>query len=460
VIIRIDVRSSKQALSGFLQHVWGQARSGRATFYLVLGALLLLPHIFGSRWAPSKVGFARVYSGDEPHYLIQIKSLVRDHDLDISNNYEWAGVGADDAGKGFRGEQLERHTAAQANGRTVIWSDYFSKDRWKKKADGSWPPAPLHEGRTDPPTFRYSIHPEGIALLLLPIWLAVGDSPLLEPVAILFSGIITLLGLFFFRSLASRFTSDALSIKLALVATFLGTPLWHYGRTLFTEPYMASFAVAAYALAYRPRRPWLAGFPIAAGLLMKPVFVLIPLPLVVLFLLRRRYKDTALAAAPVLAVLTYMAVMNTIRFGGPLSLSLPNLFEWNFAHAGDLAFDWLHGLLPFAPVVALALIGWFRLLREGSGEAWAIACGAGLYYLLFSCWTTWHGGYCFGPRYLVPIIPLIMVGVVKVPEMVRGRGFWVGAAALAVTVLSIQINALGAVPYWRYWYQHPLATLF
>jgi len=459
VIFRVDIGLERQALAKLAARAWAWLRAGGA-FYVVLVAMLLVPQALGSRWAPSAIGWARVYSGDEPHYLLQIKSLVRDHDLDVSNNYAWAGAGADDAGWGFRGEQLERHTAAQLDGRTVTWNDFFDKERWRRRKDGTWPEPPRRPGVGEPPAFRYSIHPDGIVALFSPIWLLVGDSPLLEPAVIFMSGVITLVGMFFFRMLIARFTSDDMAIKLTLLATFLGTPLWHYGRSVFTEPYMACFAIAAYALAYQPRRSWLAGVPIAAGLLMKPVFLLIPLPLLVLFAVRRRYKDIALAACPVVLMFAYMLGMNTLRFGGPFALSLPNLFAWDFSHIGDLAFDWLHGLVPFAPVLILAAMGWVTLVRRGGGEAWALAGGAALYYLLFSCWTTWHGGYCFGPRYLLPIIPLLMVGFVHVPELVRARGPWVIGGAVAIGLLSVQINALGAIPYWRYWYLHPLGTLF
>ena len=88
-----------------------------------------------------------------------------------------------------------------------------------------------------------------------------------------------------------------------------------------------------------------------------------------------------------------------------------------------------------------------------------MVAGVVLYFLLISCWVPWHGGYCFGPRYLVPLLPLIMIGLLRAKE-VLGSSVWSNGAAAVLLVLSIQINALGALPYWRFWGEHPLATLF
>ena len=104
--------------------------SGWIAFYAVLSLLLLLPHVFSTRWSEQNVGLARVYSGDEPHYLVQINSLARDRDFDISNNYDWALAGADDAGRPFRNWPLERHMAAQTNKGLVLWQDSYDVEQW------------------------------------------------------------------------------------------------------------------------------------------------------------------------------------------------------------------------------------------------------------------------------------------------------------------------------------------
>jgi hypothetical protein len=145
----------------------------RLAFGLVLTALLLLPQTLAPPNSATVFGLARVYSGDEPHYLVQLSSAARDHDLDVSNNYAWALSGADDAGDRFRGHPLDRHMAAGVRGRTVIWNDYFNAREWKPSKDG-WPTPPrINEKR--PPRFRYSTHPDGLVVLLAPVWLLLSN---------------------------------------------------------------------------------------------------------------------------------------------------------------------------------------------------------------------------------------------------------------------------------------------
>ena len=69
----------------------------------LIAALLALPLIFASPNASTKfhIGLPRVISGDEPHYLVLINSLLRDGDLDLANNYAAVHQGEPQAGLRF-----------------------------------------------------------------------------------------------------------------------------------------------------------------------------------------------------------------------------------------------------------------------------------------------------------------------------------------------------------------------
>jgi hypothetical protein len=436
-------------------------RAEPVCFYLLMAFLILLPQALSTRSSPSPWGLARVNSGDEAHYLVQIKSLVRDGDLDVLNNYEWALAGEDDAGEGARGHKLDRHMSAVVDGQAVLWTNVYRTDTWVKNPGGDWPSPPrIFPNQPAPPEFHYSWHPEGLAVLLAPLWLLIGDSRLLEPLVMLCSALVTLVTMLFFRHIVASLTSDVVARRVAVLAAFLGTPMWHYSRALYMEPYLACFGAAAYSFALRPKARWLAGIPAGAGLLMKPVFLLVIAPIFVVFLLRRRILDVALAGIPIVMAVSYIMWINTVRYGGPLTFSIPSLFEWNFSHAFELLLNTKHGLLPFAPVAVLAFAGWVPLLRTRRAELLAMAAGLVFYFLLMSCWVMWHGGFCYGPRLLLPILPLLMVGAAKIRETPLWRGHWTTAASAALVVVSIQINALGALPYWRFWSTHPLSALF
>ena len=65
-----------------------------------MAGMLLVPHFFSHYGAapPLRLGLPRVFSGDEPHYLVMLNSLLRDGDLDLANNYQAVAAGGDDDG--------------------------------------------------------------------------------------------------------------------------------------------------------------------------------------------------------------------------------------------------------------------------------------------------------------------------------------------------------------------------
>ena len=53
---------------------------------------------------------AGVTSGDEPHYLLILNSILRDGDLQLEADYRRVAAGGGDAGMRFRGVHLDHHT--------------------------------------------------------------------------------------------------------------------------------------------------------------------------------------------------------------------------------------------------------------------------------------------------------------------------------------------------------------
>jgi hypothetical protein len=70
-------------------------------FVALVAALLLAPHLFVGRYYSNHLpilGPAQVVSGDEPHYLLMLNSLLDDGDLDLSNQYAAVHAGMTAAG--------------------------------------------------------------------------------------------------------------------------------------------------------------------------------------------------------------------------------------------------------------------------------------------------------------------------------------------------------------------------
>jgi len=243
----------------------------------VVAVALLIPHGCSSPESADRIGLARVYSGDEPHYLVLLNSIVRDWDFDVANNYRGMHQGDDEAGQRFRGGSLDHHTAWIANGRYVSWPEVYEwyGDLWDHDAAGH-PVPKLRAGfdSTFAATRETSMHWPGLPLFLTPFVFLLAGTSWLEPAAILSAWVALVLAMFSFVSIARTFGASTRATVIALVLTFLGTPIWHYSRALFSEPFALSCVLGAYALLFGPRRVFLAGLLCGACLLLKATFLM------------------------------------------------------------------------------------------------------------------------------------------------------------------------------------------
>jgi hypothetical protein len=176
---------------------------------------------------------------------------------------------------------------------------------------------------------------------------------------------------------------------------------------------------------------------------------------------------------PALLLLGY----NALAFGSPLDtgythLILPRFRELHTAdnplgltsprwdRLGPLLLGEYRGLLFYAPAVAVAPIGWFRLARDprwrGLGIASALAAAVVLWVNL--SYPEWTGGWTTGPRLLLPAVPFAMVGVAGfLAGPSRARVYLVAALATAGFVVAQAFQGVGGrVPET---YEHPIAQV-
>ncbi len=130
-----------------------RTRWKNTAFCIVMAALLLAPH-FSS-------GFARAFSGDEPHYLLMLNSLLNDGDLDLANNYANVHAGGNQAGESYAAMHSRSSHAADIDGRRVDCREFydFAHGEWQAGADGEV--HPVHKpGVVAPPASvpEYSTH--------------------------------------------------------------------------------------------------------------------------------------------------------------------------------------------------------------------------------------------------------------------------------------------------------------
>lgn len=108
------------------------------------------------------------------------------------------------------------------------------------------------------------------------------------------------------------------------------------------------------------------------------------------------------------------------------------------------------GLLFYAPVLLLAIPGGARMARRDLACALLFAGVALGALLLHAHWWAWHGDNAWGPRYLVPALPLLALAAAETlrgvrPSLSLRTREGIGTLAIgALIALSLAIQALGA----------------
>lgn len=243
------------------------------------------------------------------------------------------------------------------------------------------------------------------------------------------------------------------SAALVAIAIAFGTIVLPYSTMLFAHVPGALFFLLAFT--QLKDRPLLAG--VAAGL-AGACFLLSGIAAFVLAVLAWSYsKRHALlfiaGGAPFAAAL---ASYQWLCFGSPFTTPLQESHGYTesglllgvfgtprLSHLWALTFSEYRGLFFCSPVLLFALIGIVVMLRRRRAEAIAIAAIAILFLVGNSSFNGWHGGAAFGPRYLLPIIPLLGIAIVFVAD--RWRLEWLLVCALSIAI-NLAVTAVDPQP--------------
>ncbi len=141
---------------------------------------------------------------------------------------------------------------------------------------------------------------------------------------------------------------------------------------------------------------------------------------------------------------------NYLRFGNPLTSGYlaQESFSANLVEGvSGLLISPGRGLFLYAPVLALALFGFRDLTRRHRDVAWGALAIAAAHVLIYGKWFMWHGGYCWGPRFLAPAMPFLALGLASIWE--RGGHWRSGLPALAAVgfVLNLPGSLVHFAPF-------------
>jgi hypothetical protein len=257
----------------------------------------------------------------------------------------------------------------------------------------------------------------------------------------------------------------------------LATLAWPYTRFLFREPLMAFFTLWCFVLAVMIGRRWETGsnFPwrlalllvatFAAALLTKVTAVLllpgllIPLlpPLRRIRVQRRHLVISAMIAAGLAAVVIAVLLLDDtrLRYSPDYWLRVSRRIEWVYILESFLGYQISPGrsVWLYSPVLLLGLAGAWMLFRRGErrqilGVALALLLLGAAYGIGHA--GSWWGNIGWGPRYLLPVIPLLMLWLLPVLAALRSRLQWAAFTGLFAISAGMQLIGM-AVPLLNYY---------
>jgi hypothetical protein len=116
------------------------------------------------------------------------------------------------------------------------------------------------------------------------------------------------------------------------------------------------------------------------------------------------------------------------------------------------------GLLLYSPIVLLFLLGAVRLLRRERWLGLAVLSASSLHLLFVGSLAIFHGDWCWGPRYLIVLTPLLALGLPAALESAPPGRRRLAAGLVALSVFS---NLLGlSLVHERFFFEAGLPTYF
>ncbi len=257
-------------------------------------------------------------------------------------------------------------------------------------------------------------------------------------------------------ALASAWGGGGRAVFRAALGAVLGSPLWAYAGADFSEPLLAALVAAAFAASSAAVAPGVssrralalsaaAGAAAGFALLSKSLFVVV-LPVVLALLVAGgartgRFGRSAAALAGWLPPAALWFAFEIVRFGRPFGGYAGERFShpvldglWRLTVGPN------KGLLLYFPLSLLSAVGVVALWKKSRVPAFSAAGFVGLLLVATAAWWAWDGTFGWGPRLLLPAIPLLAVlaalGAERFPPAVFRVLFGLGVAVNAIGVLQ------------------------
>lgn len=275
---------------------------------------------------------------------------------------------------------------------------------------------------------------------------------------------LSLLIAWYFYQIAGLYVARALTRSLFVLSIFYATFLWNYLRAqsaeIFQVLFFAGFFYHFIQFIRSDRKAWkqlLAATLFAGVLALTKQYYFLLFPVAAGFAVAagaRGRNLLAYMAGPMACFVIAAMAMNEWQFGSPFEAGYS---QWQNPEGGPHdSFSLRH--IPAAlngfflepnralgvhfPPLLIALFGMPYFYRRHRLE-FALVCGTFLIFLaVISTFQNWHGNWCYGPRYLLFILPALSLPLLHVIERLREKiRTPAGAAGAALCALLLLYSA-------------------
>ncbi len=302
------------------------------------------------------------------------------------------------------------------------------------------PPQRIRES-SDLPLLRYDVQENVVNLrLALPLLKLAETLPRLGNIHTLwlFNIIIAALNVGLIYEIVRALDYDDRTALGVAISAGLATNLWAYSQTFFREPLTSFFILLALLLIQTGRRhgfllyvlgvlTGLAALLLAYATKFSAAFAILALLIFALPAFKRLDKQAARRVSLILLAFQALLLFGLMMID-PLPAALQNLFAAFNSSTEFIGYALrVYILSPggslwgTSPILLLAVVGCVILLRQGQHRlVWTI-------WLIFAAYTLghvlttgghWFGGHSWPPRFLVPIVPVVMLATAPVAQAI------------------------------------------
>jgi hypothetical protein len=249
-----------------------------------------------------------------------------------------------------------------------------------------------------------------------------------------------------FALLASLDAPIAASAAMATAAVF-ATPLWPYSGFGFNQPLAGLFLWTSVLLAVAPRgtpvRAAASGLVLGAAVLTRQEMLLAaPFLVAYLWSMRRSLAAAAAFAAGLSPPVVAWGWYNWVRFGSPLETGYlrDRVVGWGaspLAGGAGLLFSSYASLFLYCPIVLLSAAGVVAMWRRRRAAALLFLAIFIALFVLYASVGNWMAGRAYGPRYLVPLLPALVLPLAWWQP--ASRRSWTLAAAVVAVSIAVQL---------------------